>query len=390
MCGSPVSPRSHTHRLRRYDVDEVKHVDQLLPDLDRFANRHRDADSTPIVFALHEWYSPPPSDKNRYKIDNSTRLRYAMDVCRVIKDAHEISLIRKANQISTKAHTAVLRNIHHFKNEMEIEAIFEETCISLGAKNQAYGIIAASGPNASVLHYTHNNEPLKGRQLVCLDAGAEVDCYASDVTRTFPLSGGHWPTPEAEQIYNLVDRMQTSCIKLIRPGVRFLSLHLLAHGIAVGGLMRLGILRGGTPEQIYLSGASRIFFPHGLGHHMGLEVHDVAARPLMGLADARPHHLIDTSLCHAPCSEDSPVLEAGMVVTVEPGIYFSRTALEQLVTPQMERFIDLELARRYIPVGGVRIEDDILVTKDGYENLTTAPKGEEMLRVIREGNKRGC
>ena len=270
------------------------------------------------------------------------------------------------------------------KNETEIEGTFLDACVSRGAKHQAYEIIAAAGENAAVLHYVKNDEPLTDRQMVCLDAGCEWDCYASDVTRSFPTSG-RWPSIAARDIYKLVEEMQENCIKRVRKGVRYLDLHVLAHTIAIKGLLKLGILKGGTVEEIRKSGVSKVFFPHGLGHHVGLEVHDVAAKSIMALdgKDDDISVLIPGS-SRLPCTLSAPPLEEGMVVTIEPGIYFSRYALDAVrATEDVSKFIDMDVAESYIPVGGVRIEDDILVTAKGYENLTTTPKGLDMLRIIR-------
>lgn len=146
-----------------------------------------------------------------------TKLQPAMDAARVVKSEHELKLIRKACEITQKAHLNVLYFIKDCDNEAEIEAIFAASCIAEQAKHQAYGIIAGSGENASTLHYVANNEPLEGRQLVCLDAGVEWKEYASDVTRTFPISG-KW-TPEAKSIYDIVAKMQDECIAMVKPGV---------------------------------------------------------------------------------------------------------------------------------------------------------------------------
>lgn len=132
-----------------------------------------------------------------------------------------------------------------------------------------------SGPNAAVLHYIKNDEDFGDRQLMCLDAGAEWQGYAADVTRTFPLSGD-WPSREAKQIYDLVQRMQTKCMDMLGPGARFVDAQYLAHLVAIEGLLELGILHNGSKKEIYEAGTSVAFFPHGLGHHMGLEVHDVS------------------------------------------------------------------------------------------------------------------
>lgn len=135
-------------------------------------------------------------------------------------------------------------------------------------------MIAGSGANASTLHYEANNEPLAGRELVVLDAGAEWACYASDVTRTLPLNNNRF-LPQARAIYDLVLRMQTKCIAGIKPGVVFRDLQLLAARIAVEGLLALGIFkREFTADEIYEKGTAAAFFPHGLGHHVGLDVHE--------------------------------------------------------------------------------------------------------------------
>lgn len=364
----------------RYDVDDVRYTSTLGRDLDHWAKGHNDS----TIYVLHD--SQQPHLSGSVHVDSS-KLQLAMDAARVIKDSYEIRLIQRANSISAHAHHAVLDGIHRFRNEAQIEATFLDACISQGAKHQAYSIIAASGENNSTLHYVKNDEPLGGRQLVCLDAGCEWNCYASDVTRTFPICGV-WPSQEAKDTYELVHLMQTSCIKRLKPGVKFLDLYFLAHKIAIEGLLRLDLLHGGTPDEMYRAGASRAFFPHGLGHHLGLEVHDVSPTQGFSLQQEIEAQAIDPDHGRMrPCTSDSPALEEGMVVTVEPGIYFSRYGFEHIYlrSPRIARFINMSVVKRYQPVGGVRIEDDILITTDGYRNLTTAPKGEEMLKMIRNG-----
>ncbi|RAL16690.1 aminopeptidase P family protein [Aspergillus homomorphus CBS 101889] len=359
---------------RRFDVDRVRYYASLNSDITSWAKEYND--TTP-VYVLHTSQQPELPDI-KLRVDDECLLP-AMDAARVIKDDHEIQLIRQANIISGLAHRNVLEKIHKMTNEAQIEGLFLDTCVSHGAKNQAYEIIAGSGPNAATLHYIKNNEPLKGRQLVCLDAGAEWECYASDVTRTFPL-GADWPSAYARDIYQLVEKMQEECIRRIKQGVRFRDLQTLAHDIAIEGLQRLGVLKSGTVEEIRQSGASAVFFPHGLGHHVGLEVHDVSEKPITAQGQRRGRRDLVP-----PTNLSFPVLEEGMVVTVEPGIYFSQLALANAQKQPLARYIDFVEAVKYIPVGGVRIEDDILVTRTGYENLTTAPKGKAMLEIIRRG-----
>lgn len=372
----------------RYDVDLVKYSTDVSEAVERWMMHTPNGN----VFILHPTQEAFPGQNKLPRVDY-TKLQIAIDQCRVIKDPHEIELIRKANDISAEAHRTVLTNVSGLQNEAQVEAIFKEICIARLAKHQAYDVIAASGENAATLHYMKNDEPLEGRQLMCLDAGCEWDLYASDVTRTFPLSGS-WPTKEASEIYHLVQSMQEACIERVKPGVRFLALHYLAHEIAVKGLLKLGILHNGKPKDILEAGTSLAFFPHGLGHHLGLEVHDVSDVPINSVeagqeepVDPISAVLLSGEYCRAPVDTQSGGLEEGMVFTIEPGIYFSRYALEQiyLKSPIHSKYINKDVLEAYFAVGGVRIEDNILVTNKGYENLTTAPKGQEMLNLIRLG-----
>lgn len=372
--GPTVTKEEAEHR---YDVDRVHYHASLRRDLEKWARKFNQ--SYPL-YILHESEKPSAPSVD-FRLD-SKQLLPAMNAARGTKDEYEVQMIRQANKISGMAHRKILENIRNMSNETEIEGLFLDTCISHRAKNQSYEIIAGSGENAATLHYVKNNEPLKGRQLVCLDAGAEWNCYASDVTRTFPMTG-EWPSAHVRSIYRLVERMQEECIKRVKKGVRFLDLHVLAHTIAIEGLLELGIFRRGAVDEIRDSGASKVFFPHGLGHHVGLEVHDVSGENIMALDRVHEYSpVLIPAACLSPCTLSAPVLDEGMIVTVEPGIYFSRPALADAQKQPFAKYINFELAREYIPVGGARIEDDILVTADGYENMTTAPKGDEMLEII--------
>ncbi|EUC40348.1 hypothetical protein COCMIDRAFT_9764 [Bipolaris oryzae ATCC 44560] len=384
--------------LAKYDIDQVFYTDELQYVIQEWAHVNRHAG----VYVLHPSSRVPGCDNLVPRTDFHS-LQPAMNMCRMIKDSHEIGLIRKANDISSQAHREVLENILSFNNEAQVEGLFMDVCISRQAKQQAYDPIAASGPNAGTLHYDANNESFAGRQLMCLDAGCEYELYASDITRSFPLSAS-WPSKEAKNVYKLVQRMQDTCIERLGPGVRYLDLHILAHQIAIDGLLQLGILHNGTKEEIYKAGTSRAFFPHGLGHHIGLEVHDPSQADLMSIRRGKlvtqqapslyPENfhspVYNPETCRAPADPRSSHLEEGMVVTVEPGIYFSAYALQHfyLPSPVHSKFINTEALKRYLPVGGVRIEDDILITARGYENLTTAPKGEAMLEIIRQGKSK--
>lgn len=268
--------------LIRYDIDEVYYADELSGFLIDWWNHSNYCGK---LYVLHESQIPklnPLAIRGLLGDPDTILLQPAMDRSRMIKDGHEIKLIRKANDISSRAHKQVLSQVLTFQNEAQVEGLFLDVCVSQQAKQQAYDPIAASGPNAGTLHYDANNEDFEDRQLMCLDAGCEYELYASDITRTFPLASS-WPSEEARNIYKLVERMQETCIERLAPGVRYLDLHILAHQLAIDGLLALGILHNGTKEEIYKAGTSKAFFPHGLGHHVGLEVHDVGQKELMSV-----------------------------------------------------------------------------------------------------------
>ena len=334
--------------LIRYDVDAVRLTTSLSDDICHWINHPPNHQRK--FYVLHKDQIPHPLPLSDLPLDVDTwTLINAIDESRVLKSPHEISLIRHAIKISSIAHRSVLHHITSLKSEAEIHALFLDTCISYGAKSQAYAPIVASGTNASTLHYTKNDELLKGRGLVCMDAGCEWECYSSDITRTFPIHENGWVSRETQNIYQIVEEMQERCIEQLKPGIRYLDLHALAHRIAAKGLIRLGIFKNWVNVDLVIdTGVSKAFFPHGLGHHMGLEVHDVSGEPLLGFdQDSRQHSLFKQvekneyldardyvcDLCCGShndkrstllCAVDAGLLKENMVLTVEPGICKSR------------------------------------------------------------------
>ena len=234
----------------------------------------------------------------------------------------------------------------------------------------------SQGTNASTLHYVHNDMPLSGRLNFLIDAGCEYQCYCADITRTFPLTGTF--TEESKRIYNLVLRMQTECMSLIRAGVQWEEVHMLAHRVAAEGLRELGILNKSlSTEQILDSKVTCRFFPHGLGHYLGMDTHDVG-----GNANYEDPNEFFAYL------RIRGKLPAGSVVTNEPGIYFRQFPFEaELEEGKWDGIVDREVLRRYWAVGGVRIEDDILVKEDGCENLTTVGSRWEYVEALVNGEE---
>ncbi|MCJ1286982.1 hypothetical protein MMC26_006329 [Xylographa opegraphella] len=362
--GLPVLP---TQALKLYDVDDVR----LTSEINAYLTSHDPAaDSTgSCVWAIPEQVSDQ-SIFLAFEQKDLLGLKDAIEECRVVKDEYEIALIKKANEVSAIAHTAVLKAAKHARNERELEAIFLEKCIANGAREQAYHGIFASGTNAATLHYQKNDQELGTRLNLLLDAGAEWRCYASDVTRTFPISGRF--SKESREIYDIVLRMQQECIQQLKEKVLWDDVHALAHEIAIEGLLDLGILTG-RKEEIFEKRTSVAFFPHGLGHYLGMDTHDTGGHPDYKDKDRMFRYLRVRGR-----------LPGGSIITVEPGIYFCRFILEPyLDDPVHKDHIDREILDRYWDVGGVRIEDNVLITETGYENLTTAVKVvEEMESVI--------
>ncbi|GAB7333086.1 hypothetical protein MBLNU13_g04761t1 [Cladosporium sp. NU13] len=375
--------------MARYDIDDAKYI---MPDIPGQSTR-----ATIETYLL----ARSASQSHRPQVLADEVLAPVMDACRAVKDSEEIELIREANKISSEAHRQVLKQLSHLKTEAQAEGLFLNTCISAGAKEQAYGPIIGSGPNAGILHYQGNNEAFDDRQVLLIDASCEWQLYAADITRTMPLNRknpGHWPSKEAEATYKAVEKIQEACIKMLKPGIHFIDVNRHAIHMTIDALLELGVLEGDHTE-ILNKGTDRAFFPHGLGHHIGLEVHDITPTRLehsdfissSNHQRVPPRGLPERFSLHTPTvsggafPDHSLPLEPGNVVTIEPGIYFNKFILDNvyLEDPEHRKFINLEVLERYMPVGGVRIEDDILITEKGYENLTAAVKGEKMLAVIR-------
>ncbi|KAG9230956.1 putative Xaa-Pro aminopeptidase pepP [Amylocarpus encephaloides] len=360
--GLPTSPKE---ALSLYDIDDVVTTPEIVPALARPLE-------TPTFYAIPNQVSDHVSLVG-FEHKDFAVLKEAIEECRVTKDEYEVALIKKANAISTIAHTEVLRRVKGAKNERELEAVFLERCIANGCREQAYHSIVASGTAAATLHYVDNAKPMDGKLNLLLDAGGEYGCYAADITRTFPISGTF--SKESRSIYDIVLRMQHVCTNMLKAGALWDHIHLTAHEIAIEGLLRLGILQG-DKEEILRNRTSVAFFPHGLGHYLGMDTHDTGGHP--NYADK------DSMFRYLRVRGNVP---AGSVITVEPGIYFCRFIIDPyLADPVQSKFINAAVLEEYWEVGGVRIEDNILVTESGYENLTTAVKDVEGMAGIINGS----
>lgn len=265
---------------------------------------------------------------------------------RLFKDASEITSMKKAAAISTSAHARAMRFSRAGQTEYQVEAELLHEFRRHGSDFPAYTSIVATGSNACVLHYRAGASVLKDGDLVLIDAGCEFDSYASDITRTYPVNG-KFSAPQ-KAMYELVLAAQDAALQTIKPGQRFNDAHDAAVHVLAQGMLDHGLLdksKHGKVDDVIASGAYRQFYMHKTGHWIGMDVHDVG--------DYREAE-------DAPGQErPSRILRPGMVTTVEPGIYIRPAA------GVPEQFWNI----------GIRIEDDVLVTADGHENLTlAAPK----------------
>lgn len=249
---------------------------------------------------------------------------------RMKKTPDEVAVMRRAAEITREAHLAAMKAARPGRFEYEVEAELLRTFRAHGSERPAYGSIVGAGPNATILHYRKNDRRLEEGDLLLIDAGAEFGYYASDVTRTFPVSGTF--TPAQRAVYELVLASQLAAIEAVRPGATIESVHDLTVSVLVDGMLELGLLCG-DKQQLIEQGAYKKFYMHRTSHWLGMDVHDVGRYHQDGAP--RP-------------------LEPGFVLTIEPGLY---------IAPQA----DVDPAFRGI---GIRIEDDILVTSKGHENLT--------------------
>ncbi len=266
---------------------------------------------------------------------------------RLFKQPDELAAMRRAIAISADAHRRAMTTARGGAGEWEVQAELEYVFRLRGASGSAYPSIVASGPNATILHYIHNDRRMERGELLLIDAGCEYDFYASDITRTFPVAARFNATQRA--LYELVLEAQLKAIKSIKPGVTFDVPHETAVRVLVDGMRHLKLLDGSTDELIG-SAAYRRFYMHRTSHWLGMDVHDVGLYRVGG---------------------ETRKLEPGMVLTVEPGIYICADDAE---APAEMRGI------------GIRIEDDVLVTADGYEVMSAEiPKRVEDVEALTSG-----
>jgi Xaa-Pro aminopeptidase len=287
-----------------------------------------------------------------------TETRSGLNRIRRVKDAVEIEHMRQAERATRAGFAAATELIAPGRSERELQIEIETAFLRNGADAVAYETIVAGGPNTGVLHFMPTSRPLADGDLVLIDAGAEVRGYACDITRTYPASGVF--TPEQEALHAVVAASLTAAIEECTPGTEWLDVHAAAARVIGEGLVDFGLLRG-EPDNLVESGAVTLFFPHGIGHMVGLGIRD-AGEVLPGRTGTRPGF---------PMVRVDLPLEPGHCVTVEPGIYLVPALLQDEERRRTHAdAVDWDRVDRMLEFGGIRIEHDVLVTESGFEVMT--------------------
>lgn len=333
--GRRIGPEAACEKYGADDAFPVDDIDEILPGM--MEGRHRIyyemGKNTGLDNQIMSWVNKIRSQvkKGAQPPGEFIDLRHALHDMRLIKSAAEQKLMKQSAEIAADAHKRAMQVCKPGMTELEIEAELHYEFTRQGARFPAYSSIVASGDNACILHYTENQSKLKNGEMLLIDAGAEYQGYASDITRTFPINGKF--TPAQKELYNLVLEAQLAAIETVKPGNHWMQPHEAAVDVLTEGMIGLGILEG-DKQTLIKQEAYKQYYMHKTGHWIGLDVHDVGDYTI----DGEPR-----------------MLESGMVLTVEPAIYIPKD--------------DDTVAKKYRGTG-IRIEDDIVVTADGHEVLS--------------------
>jgi Xaa-Pro aminopeptidase len=310
---------------------------------------------------LDDWLAER-SDRVVHRLGDDAEgpLSQALTELRLVKDEEELSRMRRAATATAAGFDALYEAARPGVTEHQLRADIEAAFLKAGAERTAYDSIVAAGSNAAVLHFHPTHRVVEAGDWVLVDAGAEVGGYACDVTRTFTVGP---PSPFQQAVWDVVLDAQRTAVAECRPGEEYREIHTRSAVRMAGGLVEIGLLRG-RPDALVADGVMALFFPHGVGHLIGLAVHDPG-----GYAPGRER----SSHPGLRFLRTDRILEAGMVVTIEPGVYFIEALLADPAQRQRHGdTVDWAMVDEHLHIGGVRIEDTVLVTADGGDALTEA------------------
>eukprot|EP01025_Chloroclados_australasicus_P065437 TRINITY_DN8917_c1_g1_i5.p1 TRINITY_DN8917_c1_g1~~TRINITY_DN8917_c1_g1_i5.p1 ORF type:complete len:577 (-),score=67.07 TRINITY_DN8917_c1_g1_i5:248-1759(-) len=374
-----------------YGVDEVVYTDEMPEKLRKqLQQQQQNGLQPPLLFLNYGLNSDSGREvvpasftnmKEEFKIDQID-LFDVLTECRVTKSPKEIEVVRYCNRIGSLGHVAAMQVCKIDKMEYQLEATFREYCYNNGGcRSTPYIPICGSGPNAAILHYGHSGAPndrqMKDGDIVLCDMGCQYYRYGSDITASYPVNGRF--NQQQRLIYEAVLDAQRSVMAAMKPGIDWPEMHKLAERRILQHLIDGGLLTGDLDEMmdVYLGA---LFMPHGLGHLIGLDTHDVGGYPKGG-----PDRIMKPGLkALRTCRK----LLEGMIITVEPGCYFIQVLLEPAFdNPRYSKFLDKNAITKFMDFGGVRLEDEVLVTSDGAESLTCVPRDIQAVERVMAGGE---
>lgn len=330
---------------------------KLFPKI--FPNNKSGLDRSSNLYS--SFYKNPSIEKEFASLLDYNTVYPIINNLRCIKSKAEIDLMRETCAISSKAHIYAMTNCMPTFNEYQLAALFQEYFAYAGADSNAYYPICGGGRNASILHYETNTEELKDGDLVLCDMGAQKNGMNSDITCTYPVNGKF--SNNQKEIYNIVLKAQTTSIEMLKPDVPYSNVQDNAFMVILQGLIDLGLLQGDI-QEMFQNKIHKVFMPHRLGHYLGYRTHDVGLqRKVTDPGNIEFNKQYDT------IEED--ILRPNMCLTVEPGIYFVSSLLDDVINDKEKaKYFNFDRINTFMSVGGVRIEDDLCITEIGYENFT--------------------
>ncbi|MDX1490915.1 MAG: Xaa-Pro dipeptidase [Pseudohongiellaceae bacterium] len=362
-----VNPSDYWHETAKalpdwvvnsFDIIDLRDCTQIEAELSAVLSRHKlKRDEVAFIGENTQFAKALGLDEHCH---NPSSLLHYLNYQRAYKSHYEVACIRKANRLALEGHQAARHAFFNNGSEYDIHMAYLQAC-KLLEHETPYPNIIALDEKAATLHYQNKRKELtQASKVLLIDAGYQFNAYCADISRTYAKPEAH---PVFLQLLERMQELQTHLVTMLRPGQEYLNIHIEALKGIADILTDLDICRG-SPDEVFDQGVSRTFMPHGVGHMLGLQVHDVGGRQLdrEGRILAPPEYY--------PALRTTRTIEAQQVFTIEPGCYFIPALLQDLRDSKQGKLINWSLIEKLLPLGGIRIEDNVLASEGGADNLT--------------------